>query len=105
MPPANGPGCAVRVRRCRLVDGSEIRARDRIGGRHGVVPEPKLSRHLEKRASLRGCHVSLLLPASFTIERQVEHDLIPVGEAGRPVHRSRAWSSRALRHPRITRWK
>ena len=44
------------------------------------MPEPKLSRHLEKRASLRGCHVSLLLPASFTIERQVEHDLLPVGE-------------------------
>ena len=48
----------------------------------GVVscPSRSLSRHLEKRASLRGCHVSLLLPASFTIERQVEHDLLLVGE-------------------------
>ena len=44
------------------------------------MPEPELSRHLEKRASLRRRHVSLLLPASFTVERQVEHDLLPVGE-------------------------
>ncbi len=39
-----------------------------------------MARHLEECASLRRCHVSLLLPASFTVDRQVEHDLIPVAE-------------------------
>jgi hypothetical protein len=57
-----------------------MRMCDRIGRRYGVGCEPKLARHLEERASLRRRHVSLLVPASFPIERQVEHDLMLVGK-------------------------
>ena len=80
MPAANGE---IRCPRPPL---SSIRWPGNTRGRRDcraacdVVPEPKLSRHLEKRASLRGRHVSLLLPALFTVERQVEHDLFLVGE-------------------------
>ncbi len=38
-----------------------------------ILSELKLLRHLAKRARLRGRNVSLLLSASFAIERQVEH--------------------------------
>lgn len=55
--------------------GSPGNTRGQRAGRHGVAPDPNLSRHLEKRARQRGRHVSLLLPASFTVDRQVEHDL------------------------------
>jgi hypothetical protein len=58
-----------------------MRARDRIAKRRrGLVSEPEFSRHLEKCASLRRCDVALLLAALFTIERQIEHDLLAVGK-------------------------
>ena len=72
---------AVGVRR-----PPSIRWRGNTRGRSGLpggvvsCPSCSLSRHLEKRARLRGRHVSLLLAAPFTVERQVEHDLLVVGE-------------------------
>jgi hypothetical protein len=35
---------------------------------------------LEEGPCLTRCHISLLLPASFTIDSHVEHDLIPLAE-------------------------
>ena len=78
--PADAPVSRPRPAVLPLERASKIRACHRVGGRHGVLPERSLTHQVEEHASLRRCRVSLFLQASFTIERQVEHDLIPVGE-------------------------
>src|SRR5262249_56853302 len=79
-PPRQTTRCAVDFRLPALVQGSEIFACYWICGWPGVALKPKLARNLEECTSLRGRHISLFLAASFTINRQIKHDLIPLGE-------------------------
>src|SRR5215475_8111584 len=52
----------------------------RICRRNGAGAELNLTRHLEERVSLSRRHVSLFIPALFTVECQIEHGLMIFGE-------------------------